>query len=136
MTKSEVKDLLVRIKVFFPRFEAVEKTEGGFRVPAPVIDNWHRIIGFLEFEDAEKILERHISSEAGGKVPGISQFLAGGGGNKSNVWSSAIFDRMSSSILWTPEKGEETQKLHVVWNEKRGVYEDTQYGYSWAFPGE
>lgn len=136
MTRSDVKSLLVKIKVFYPRFEAVEKVEGGFRVPEPVIENWHRMIGFLEMKDAETILEHHLGSENGGRVPGVSLFLSGGKSYKANVWSSATLDQINRCIWWKPERNEEARKLDVKWDDARKVYTDLEFGYDWAYAEE
>ena len=135
MDKQEIKELLVRIKVFYPRFEAVEKDESQFRIHNAVIDNWHRSIGFLPLDDAMKILEGYMESEEGKRIPSVNVFLTQGKLRTGSSWCTAFLDRRRNVIRWQPDARTEAANIPVRWSERYGCYEDGE-GRLWALPGE
>lgn len=133
MDKREIRELLVQVKIFFPRFSAVEQEGGQFRISPAVTDSWYDRIGWMEKPRAMAILDGYM--EAGEtKTPGISLWMQQGKTMQgSNVWHSAILDRRHGVIVWTPEGGR-PQELPVTFDTKRGVWTETEYGYDWWIP--
>lgn len=132
MTNLEIKKLLIQIKVFYPRFDSVEKTDGGYAVSTQVIDAWHRQIGWMEYDDALKILDNYIASENGSKTPTVSLWQQNGKVIQKSVWHNAALDLQHGVIVWEPEKGTVFERRIV--REDHGTYEDED-GYLWAMAG-
>ena len=133
MDKNEIKQLLIQIKVFYSRFEAVEKDGGRFGVMSQTIDAWHRQIGWMEYDQAIKILDDYASSENGSKTPGVSLWAHGGKIRQSAAWSDAFLDQLHGVIRWKPEKDGDVFERKVV-GVRAGCYEDED-GYLWTVPG-
>ena len=131
MDKREIQELLVQIKIFFPRFSAVEQEEGQFRIKQAVTDSWYDRIGWMEKARATAILD-HYMETGETRTPGVSLWMQNGKIMQgSNVWHSAYLDRKHGVIVWTPENGK-PQELPATYNTRRGVWTDTEYGYDWA----
>lgn len=133
MDKREIKELLVQIKIFFPRFTAVEvdKESNQFVIKQSVTDSWFERIGWMEKVRAIAILDNYME-QGETKAPGISLWMHNGKTSKSNAWHNATLDLRHGVIVWQPEGGEVYERKIV--REARGTYED-EYGCLWAFPG-
>ena len=132
MDKREIKDLLIQIKVFFPRFESVEKDGSRFMVMTQTVDSWYRQLGFMTFERALEILDKYMQSENGSKTPSVSLWLHNGKMHRS-VWHNARLDLRNGVIVWQPEGSDETYERKIV-HDYGGTYEDEE-GYLWAYAG-
>lgn len=133
MSKNEIEELLKQIKVFYPRFDGAEKTDGGFRILPEVCTSWFRQIGFMSLERALQILNQHIRSEDGSKTPHVSLWIAGGDKAAKAAACTAVFDRRTGCALWKPRKDVPTQEIQLSWNNSKGAYMDA-WGRLWAFP--
>ena len=132
LDKAQIKQLLIQIKVFYSRFDAVEKDGNMYGVMGQTIDAWHRQIGWMEYDDALKILDNYIASENGSKTPGISLWKQNGKVMQKSVWHNAALDLQHGVIVWEPEKGTVFERRIV--RENHGTYEDED-GYLWAMAG-
>lgn len=133
MDKREIKELLVQVKIFFPRFDAVEKIDGQFRINPAVTDSWYDRIGWMEKSRALAVLDRYME-DGETKTPGISLWMQQGKTMQgSNVWHSATLDRRHGVIRWQPEDGL-PQELPCSFDTARGVWVDTVYRYDWYIP--
>lgn len=133
MDKQEIANLLMQIKVFYPRFEIVEHDGDQFRIRPAVIDAWYKRLGYMELEQATKILDQHLSGENGGRIPTINLWLSGGK-QLQNVRSTASLERQRGVIRWEPEP-DKVFEFRASFNQQRGAWEDED-GRLWAFPGE
>lgn len=133
MTNLEIKKLLIQIKVFYSRFDAVEKTDGGYAVSTQVIDAWHRQIGWMDYDRALKILDDYMQSENGSKTPTAALWVRNGKVKQASVWCTAYFDQLRGVIKWKPEQNGEVFERKVK-SIKAGAIEDED-GYLWAVPG-
>lgn len=134
MTRDDIKDLLKQIKIFYPRFESVEKVEMEFRINPAVIDAWHREIGYLELKDALKILDEHMESDDGSRSPGIAVFKRARK-NKEGGWRCrATLEQYDANTGFVKH---EIEKGHVIYHSVRkvctGTWED-ESGQLWAAP--
>lgn len=134
MERQEIMELLKQIKIFYPRFDAVEKVEGGFRLNPDVIDSWYKRLGYMSRERAFQILNRYMESEDGQKTPHISLWINGGKQDMRTARCTAVFDRQRGIAIWTPDEGLPAEEVPLSWNYRRGAYEDAE-GRLWAFPG-
>ena len=126
MSKDEIKDLLVEIKSFYPRFALVDP---DYMVYQQTLDSWFDMIGYKSREECKKILQDHIIGPNGDKVPGISLFVTGrqGGASRGTAW---IKDGM---LYWRPDPKAQAQMFRVKWDGT--AYEDEE-GRLWAAPEE
>lgn len=131
MDKQEIRDLLIQVKVFYSRFDAVEKDGGRYMVMTQTVDSWYRQLGYMPYEKAIEILDRYMRSEEGTKTPSVTMWLNGGRSARL-AWHNATLDLRHGVIVWTPEGGE-TYERRIV-KEDHGCYEDED-GYVWAFAG-
>ena len=131
MTKQEIRDLLIQIKVFYPRFDSVEKDGGRFGVMSATVDSWFERLGWMEYEHALQILNSYMETDDGRKTPNI-QLWMNGGKKSGSTWHNAVFQR--GVIRWQPEKDGEVYEIRAEWNEKKGCYEDEE-GRLWATAG-
>lgn len=134
MDKQQIKDLLIQIKVFYPRFEAVEKDGNKYGVLTQTIDSWYRQLGYMEYERALEILDSYLKSENGSKTPNAALWIRGGRAEAANVWHSAWLDERHGVIVWEPEKGKK-EELTFVYDQVRQCWTDDIYGYDWIFAG-
>lgn len=134
MDKCEIKDLLVQIKLFFPRFAAVENDQktNQYMIREAVVDGWYDRIGWMEKARALAILNDYME-QGETKAPGISLWMNSGKTIKSKVWNSAILDRRHNVIRWQPEGGEVYELKIRGYNEKSNTWEDED-GRLWAVP--
>lgn len=131
MDKQQIKDLLIQIKVFYPRFESVEKIENKYGVLSHVIDSWYRQIGFMEYEEAIGILDRYMESDQGNKTPTVSIWKRGRK-TQSKAWHSTIIDPYKRKVTLTPENGE-PQEVSVIFSTSDGLWVDED-SYLYAYP--
>lgn len=132
MDKREIRELLVQVKIFFPRFAAVEQEGGQFRISPAVTDSWYDRIGWMEKPRAMAILDDYMESGET-KVPGISLWMHSGKTDKSTAWHNAILDRRHNVIRWQPEGGEVYELKIRGYNEQSNTWEDED-GRLWAVP--
>lgn len=132
MDKQEIKQLLIQIKVFFPRFEAVEKDGNRYGVMTQTVDAWHRQIGWMDYDRALQILDQYMSSENGSKTPNVSLWIRGGKIQQASIRCTGSLDLRHGVIRWEPERGEVYERKIV--RENAGTFEDED-GYMWAKPG-
>lgn len=133
MDNNEIKQLLTQIKVFFPRFEAVEKDGGQFMINTKTVDAWHRAIGWMDLDQALGILDKYIESDQGSKTPNVSLWKRGGRLENKAAWHSARFDSRRGLVIWQPEDGPTYEiKAHV---DEHGDIIDDEFGYIWGEPG-
>ena len=131
MDKREIKELLVQVKIFYPRFSAVDQEDGQFMIKQSVVDSWFERIGWMEKVRAIAILDTYME-QGETKAPGISLWMHSGKTSKSNVWHNATLDLRHGVIVWQPEGGEIYERKIV--KEDHGTFEDED-GYLWAFAG-
>ena len=128
MTKQEVKDLLIQIKVFYPRFESVEKDGARYGVMTATVDSWYNRLGYMEYAEAIRILNSYMETDDGRKTPNIQLWL-NGGKKQEPVWHNATFK--NGMITWQPEKNGVVYEIRAEWNGKRQCIEDED-GRLWA----
>ena len=133
MDKSEIQKLLCQIKIFYPRFDAVEKTDGQFKIPNPITESWFGRLGFMEYDRAIEILDNYLADENGARVPTIALWIRNGK-KESKAWHSARLDQRNGLIIWRPEGGPEFE-LKANFNVQQGCWEDED-GRLWATAGE
>jgi len=126
MSKDEIKDLLVEIKSFYPRFSLVNQ---DYMVYEQTLDAWYSMIGYKTAEDCRKILQDHITGPNGDKAPGISVFAGESkqSGYKGTAWIQ------NGQICWKPEPDAEVQRFNAVWD--GNAWKDSE-GRLWASPEE
>ena len=130
MNRDEIKDLLRQIKVFYPRFDNVEKAPGNmYQISGVVIESWYDRIGWMELDQAQNILNRYMEAENGNKTPNISLWLSGGKQYRASAEVTAFYDRRTGTVVWEPEEGHRFE-LKGEWN--KGTFEDED-GRRWAF---
>lgn len=127
MTREEIKDLLIEIKSFYPRFALVDPED--YTVRSQTLDAWYDMIGFRDKEDCRAILQNYIAGPNGDKVPGISVFA--GGRQRTGARGTAWI--RNSTIYWKPEPDAEVQIFSAVWDGT--AYKDKE-GRLWAVPEE
>lgn len=134
MDKREIKELLVQIKIFYPRFSAVETDQNSnqFVIRQTVADSWHDRIGWMEKARALAILDDYME-QGETKTPGISLWMHSGKTAKSTAWHNAILDRRHNVIRWQPEGGEVYELKIRDYNEQSNTWEDED-GRLWAVP--
>lgn len=133
MDKLEIKQLLIQIKVFYSRFDAVEKDGNRYGVMSQTVDAWHRQIGWMDYGRALQILDDYVQSENGGKTPTAALWARNGKAKEASVWCNASLDQLHGVIRWQPEKDGEVYERKLV-GLRSGCYEDED-GCLWAFPG-
>ena len=133
MDKQEIKQLLTQIKVFYPRFDAVEKDGGSYMIMAQTVDSWHRVIGWMDYDRAVGILDRYMESDQGAKTPTVSLWKHGGKTDQKQAWHSAWFDQRNGAVVWQPEDGPKYE-LKASCN-RHGDIIDEEFGYIWGTPG-
>ncbi len=131
MSKDEIKKLLCQIKVFYPRFDTVDKVEGRYRISEAAIESWFSRIGFMDFEKAVQILDSHMAGESGNKTPGINLWIAGGKQLRSSRECTAFLDRKHGCIVWTPEENAKPIERRCSFDSATGCWEDED-GYRWV----
>lgn len=131
MDKQQIKDLLIQVKVFYPRFEAVEKDGGRYMVMTQTIDSWYRSVGWMEYDQALRILDSYMQSENGSKTPNAALWISGGKKQTSSGRCTASLDRRHGVIRWEPEHGEVFERKVV--SETQTTIEDEE-GYLWFWP--
>ena len=124
VSKDEIKDLLVEIKSFYPRFALVDP---DYMVYQQTLDAWYDMIGYKSHDECRKILQEHIAGPSGDKVPGISVFA--GGRQKNGSYATAWIQ--NRQVCWKPEPDAEIQRFDVVWD--GNAWKDTE-GRLWAAP--
>lgn len=132
MDKQEIKNLLTQIKVFYPRFDAVEKSGSGFMVMAQTVDSWHRVIGWMDYDRAIQILDSYMESEQGNKTPNINLWKRGGKLQQKAAWHSARLDHHRGLVIWQPEGGPVFEKK-ADYSPRLGAWVDED-DYLWATP--
>lgn len=132
MDKREIRELLVQVKIFFPRFSAVEQEGGQFRISPAVTDSWYDRIGWMEKPRAMAILDDYME-KGETKAPSISLWMHSGKTAKSTAWHNAILDRRHNVIRWQPEGGEVYELKIRGYNEQSNTWEDED-GRLWAVP--
>lgn len=133
MSDEEIKRLLTQIKVFYPRFDAVEKDGNRYGIMKETVTAWHRVIGWMDLDQALKILDDYMASEQGGRTPNINLWSRGGKMQAKAAWHSARLDRQRGLIIWQPEGGPVFEKK-TTYNTRLGAWEDDD-GYLWGEPG-
>lgn len=129
MTREDMMQLLREIRIFYQRFDAVEKVDGEFRVSTTTADAWLREIGYLSLDEAMKILDKHMESDQGNKTPTVNTFKTGGRSAK-NIRCTAVLER--GRIRWEPEP-DKVYELRVTWDSRAGAWRDED-GRLWAEP--
>lgn len=131
MTKQEIADLLKQVKMFYPRFESVEKSPTGYQINPDIINGWFGRIGWMDFDKALRILDSYMRGENGGKVPGLQLWMNSGKMAQDAAKTTMTFDRKRSLVIWEPEgrKGK-TYEIPVTWTGT--AYEDSE-GRLYAF---
>jgi len=67
MSKDELKELMITIVCCFPSFKP--------NSIADVIDEWHRHLAGVDYEDAKAELDRYIENNKGGYPPSVSNLI-------------------------------------------------------------
>lgn len=87
MNLSEIGDLLERIAMHYPRFSSqISDVNGNMR--KSVAEEWHRLMGFLSFQDALDRLDTYMMNSETTKPPMAVDFLKFKPAQKSDTWSS------------------------------------------------
>ncbi len=133
MDRQEIKDLLMQVKVCYPRFESVEKTNGEFVVNPVVVDSWYRRLGYMDYTQALKILDTYMTSENGTRIPSMNLWVTGGKVQQRSVRCTAVFDRKKGAILWWPEEGNDTPIERPVFLNPESLCWEDEDGYCWSF---
>lgn len=127
MNREEIKDFLIEIKSFYPRFALVDPDD--YTVRTQTLDAWYDMIGFKSKEDCRKLLQDHIAGPNGDKVPGISTFA--GGRQRSGIICTAWI--RNGLIYWKPDINKDALSFGAVWD--GAAYRDSE-GRLWAVPEE
>ena len=134
MSRQEIEDLLKQIKVFYPRFEAVEKDDGRYTVSEAVTDSWYSRIGYMSFDKAMKILDQYMLSDDHAKTPHITLWINGGKmEEKAKGGHTAALDMQHGVILWQPDPEGAVYEIKCWWDQARGAWTDEE-GRLWAKP--
>jgi len=128
MSREEISTLLQKIKVFYPRFEAVKSANEKLLVNSVTVDAWFDAIGYMPLTEALAVLDRHMESEQGGRLPTISTFKSRGRPT-SNYHCTATLE--AGRVRWEPEEGK-IFEIPVTWD-KSGAWKDEE-GRLWAEP--
>ena len=135
MTREETMELLRQIKVFYPRFDGVEKSGAGYAINPVVIDSWYKRIGYMSLERAIAILDAYMATENGSRTPTISVWLNGGRVGAKVGRITATLDRQHGVLIWQPGDDGKVYEKKIAYNEKRGVW-TTEDGYDYVIAGE
>ena len=130
VTREEIKDLLISVKSFYPRFSLVDvDAYDNYVVRSQTLDSWYEMIGYKSTEECRKLLQDYISGPSGDKMPGVSLFTGKAAG--SQIRSTARLE--NGRIRWEPEQGT-VFELRVTWNKQAGAWMDED-SRLWAEPG-
>ena len=129
MTREETMELLKQIKVFYPRFDGVEKSGDGYAINPAVTDSWFKRIGYMSLERALKILDGYMSTENGSRTPTISLWMNNGRTAMQGGEITATLDRRNGVLVWKPES-DKTFEKKISYNRQRGVW-TTEDGYDY-----
>ncbi len=88
MDLNEIGDLLERITIHYPAFEKQISKDG--RMSKAVAEEWHRLIGFLTFEDALKRFDAYLMSDDSKKPPMATDFLKHKARKKDDIYHAPI----------------------------------------------
>lgn len=136
MSKDEINMLLKQIKIMYPRFDSVEKDGMKYGIIPEVTDSWFQRIGWMEYDRAIRILDRHMESEEGNRVPTIALWMNNGKAMRRGSGDiTATYERKTGKIIWKPEENGHVYERNAIWNSRRGCFEDDD-GYDWVFAGE
>ena len=129
MTREEIKDLLINVKSFYPRFSLVDvDANDEYVVRTQTLDSWYEMIGYKSAEECRKLLQDYISGPSGDKMPGVNLFTGKAAG--SSIRSTARME--NGRIRWEPEPGK-VFELRVTWDSRSGAWRDED-GRLWAEP--
>lgn len=109
MDIHEIGNLLERIMVHYPTFEKQVIKDG--KLSRAVGEEWHRLIGFLTFDDAVARLDSYLMSEDNKKPPMATDFLKHKPKKEVETFHAPI------SHQWRVEKGrlfDEEDREYVV----------------------
>ena len=73
MNLNEIGNLLQKISLHYPRFAAQIRDDKGY-LRRDVGEEWLRIIGFLDYEEALKRLDDHLNSDDYKRIPMAMDF--------------------------------------------------------------
>ena len=122
MTMDEIRDLLLKVKSIYPRFESVEKNrEGWMQASDETVKAWHEQIGWMSPEEAQRILDQHMDSDKGEKPPTLRTWIMAGRARQGSGTITATLDRRNGVIIWEPEEGK-GYEIPATWDERRGVW--------------
>ena len=134
MTREGIKDLLISIKSFYPRFSLVDvDANDDYVVRSQTLDAWYGMLGYKNEAECRKILQDHISGPNGDKMPSVSLFTKSGQG-RSVYQCNAVLEMRGQDyavIVHRLESGE-TLRYKAV-RDKTNTWEDEE-GRLWAVP--
>jgi len=129
VTREDIKDLLISVKSFYPRFSLVDvDAYDNYVVRSQTLDSWYDMLGYKDLAECKKLLQDYISGPAGDKMPGVSLFTGRAAG--SPIRSTARLE--NGRIRWEPEQGK-VFELPVTWNKQAGAWMDED-SRLWAEP--
>lgn len=89
MDHSGIKQFLQTISVHYPQFRK-HIDDGNGAIPKIVIEEWHRVIGFLDYDEAVARLDQYMASEDGNRQPKPMDLRRAGGSRKGDVFHAPI----------------------------------------------
>lgn len=133
MTREETRELLLYVKMNYPRFEPVTRNGGTYDVADAVVNRWFAEIGWMDLETAKMVLDRYAASENGNKTPTMRLWTAGRRA-KEDVRITMTYDAQRDAVVWQPEEGGPKIEIPIVRHYRNGDMED-EAGRVFAFAG-
>jgi len=131
VTRDEIKDLLISVKSFYPRFSLVDvNAYDEYVVRSQTLDSWFDMIGYKSKQECQKLLQDYISGPNGDKMPGVSLFT---GKQRSGAILTGTAYRKDFEVIYQPDKSEQPKRLRVRWT--GSAWLDVE-GRMWAEPDE
>jgi len=131
MTREDIKELLINIKSFYPRFSLVDtNSDDEYVVRSQTLDAWYGMIGYKTKEECDSILRDYIAGPNGDKAPSVGLFAAK---RKSGDVLTGTAYRKNYEVIYQPDKGEDPKRLFVIWT--GSAWQDIE-GRMWAEPEE
>ena len=133
MNRGEIKEFLILIKTFYPRFQLVEVDEktNGYVVRSQTLDAWYDMAGFKSLDECKQILKDHIAGPEGDKMPGINTFIKHRKSSGDVLTGTAYRD--GAVVVYQPDPGEPAKRILVLWTGSAWIDSD---GQMWAAPDE
>ena len=129
MTREDIVTLLQKIKVFYPRFEAVKVQGDQMLVNGVTVNAWFDAVGYISLDEALQTLDKHMESDQANRIPTIGTFKSFGR-PANRISCTAVLE--NGRVRWEPEEGK-VYEIPVTWSQYAGAWIDEE-GRLWAQP--